>query len=266
MGPFGSDALSARFVSRAFKVDGRSGPGGVVRRRAGGPDAKSPLARQDNEDDDSHSGVRFAIAMNVSEVQKTPDPKTMMRINQMSLAEKDDLASYEKQALEKVGNSVELINECDTPKSMAEAIRNTEFGKVLGNPGEQGRYVVISYQPKVAGETTTQPQLRLPPLRNMPTMPGGAHYKKMIQAVLASRTPADVDGVGCAIHDGDVFIIGDAGKHGNHQALGAAFANPQGTQIPRTTKTLYAHYAEEDRRPPFSSRPMHILYPMRLCC
>eukprot|EP00959_Pyramimonas_sp_CCMP1952_P470946 9497577-Pyramimonas_sp.AAC.1 len=165
--------------------------------------------------------------MGVSEVQRAPDPKAMMRINQMSTTEKDELTNFERMALERVGNCAEIIEECETVKQMAEAIRNTEFGKVHGAPGEHGRYVVISYQSKVAAEPTTQPQLRLAPLRNAASMPGGARYKKMIQAVMQSREPADSDMVGHAIHEGDVYIIGDAGKHGNYQNLTSAFANPQ---------------------------------------
>ena len=66
---------------------------------------------------------------------------------------------------------------------MAEMLRNTAFGKVRGVPDEDGHYVLVSYQPKLAAEPAQMPHLRhrVPHLRNSPTMPGGAHFKKMIQ-------------------------------------------------------------------------------------
>ena len=69
----------------------------------------------------------------------------------------------------------------------------------------------------------------------------------MIQAVIASKEPADSDQCGDLIHDGDCFIIGDAGKHGNTNALMGVFADANGQHLQKITKTLYVQYDEEDR-------------------
>jgi hypothetical protein len=177
---------------------------------------------------------------------KTPDTKAAMRIARMTTEEQQSLEAFEKSVLATVGNHTEWVTEKPTVKSMAEAIRNTEFGKVKGTPGEDGRYVIISYQPKLAAETTTMPHLRTPPLRNNAQLPGGAHYKRLIQAVVQSRSPADSDECGQFIDPGDVFVVGDSGKHGNFAALMSPFVSDDGTYLAKVSKTLYVHYNEED--------------------
>ncbi len=199
------------------------------------------------EDDTAGKGdSNFAIAMNVSVATGTPDAKVSLRVKQMTEDEKAELHRYEKQAQARVGDATEWLVEKPTVKAMAEAIRNTAFGKVRGQGGEDGRYVVISYQPKIAAEPTSMPHLRIPPLRNSPTLPGGQHYKKMIQAVIQSRQPADSDECGLALHDGDCFVVGDAGRHGNTPALLSVFSTDEGAHLQKVTKTLYCHYSEED--------------------
>ena len=190
---------------------------------------------------------QFSIALNISAASKTPNTKTSMRIGQMSDEEKMSLHNFEKQASSKVGDSTEFITEQPTVKSMAEATRNTQFGKVRGQAGEEGKYVFVSYQQKLAAEPMTFPHLRTPPLRNNSNMPGGAHFKKLVQAVVQSRLPADHEECGRAIDQGDCFVFGDAGKHGNNSALMSVFMTDDGTHLPKVAKTLYCHYCEEDR-------------------
>ena len=64
--------------------------------------------------------------------------------------------------MDKVGIGIELIVEQEHASAMAEAIRNTQFGKVRGSSGEDGRYVAIVYFSKVAAEAATQPCCRTP--------------------------------------------------------------------------------------------------------
>ena len=169
-----------------------------------------------------------------------------MKIQNMDEEEQRNLAHFEKMAASKVGEMTEFVVEAPTVKAMAEAIRNTEFGKVRGVPSEEGSYVVISYQPKLSGETSHMPYLRVCPLRNNPQSPGGAHFKKMIQAVIQSRLPAVDADCGKALQPSDCFIIGDGGKHGNHTAFLHAFCDTDGAHLPKTTKSMFVHYREED--------------------
>ena len=164
----------------------------------------------------------------------------------MTEDEKAELHGYEKQAQARVGDATEWLVESPTVKGMAEAIRNTEFGKIRGQGDEDGRYVLISYQPKIAAEPTSMPHLRIPPLRNSPSLPGGQRYKKMIQAVIQSRQPADSGECGVALHHGDCFVVGDAERHGNTTALMSVFCTDEGAHLQKVTKTLYCHYSEEN--------------------
>ena len=81
--------------------------------------------------------------MNIHAGNKTPDSKATFRIQQMGQEEKESLKSFEKLALYRVGDHTEWLCEQPTVKGMAEAIRNTEYGKVRGTPGENARYAVV---------------------------------------------------------------------------------------------------------------------------
>ena len=120
----------------------------------------------------------FTLALNISPAAKTPDVKAAMRVKAMTSDERDDLRYYEKLALTKIADNSEWVIEQSTVKQMAEAIRNTEYGKARGVADEDGHYVFINYLPNIAAESTHQPHLRQPPLRNNTTAPGGAHYKQ----------------------------------------------------------------------------------------
>ena len=98
-----------------------------------------------------------------------------------------DLQSFETQAKAIVADHTEWVLEQPSTKQMAICIKNTAFGKVRGIPGDEGKYIIISYQPKLAAEPATLPHLRTPPLRNSTTMPGGPHYRRMVQAAIQSR-------------------------------------------------------------------------------
>ena len=209
----------------------------------------------------------FSLALNITDATKTPDAKMSMRLKAMTTEERDDLLYYEKLALTKIADHTEWVTEQLTVKQMAEVIRNTEYGKTRGVAGEQGQYIMISYQPKIAAEAATQPHLRQPPLRNQRTAPGGPHYQKMVQAMVSAREPADSVTAGHSLHDGDVYVVGDGGKHGNSLAILSVFSKPSGGSVEKVNKTLMVHYSEEDVR----SRQcyVHVLSddcPLRITC
>ena len=104
----------------------------------------------------------------------------------------------------------------------------------------------INYLPNIAAESTHQPHLRQPPLRNNTTAPGGAHYNNMMQSVVLAREPAESITAGHDLHDGDVYVIGDGGKYGNLQAIMQVFSKPTGGLVDKVSKSLMVHYAEED--------------------
>ena len=191
------------------------------------------------------SSSPYWIALNVSSAAKSGDVRVRMRLNAMDDEEKTDLRYYMTKAQQILANGVELIKEQPRAKSLAEAIRNTSFGKVRGTCNDDGNYVAIFYTYRMAAESTSSPNSRLPPLRISTTLPGGNHYKKSMQGVINSRLPADSDGVGDELHEGDVFVIPDGGKHGLATQFSTAFVNSNGHAMQKTAKVLVAHYDEE---------------------
>ena len=91
------------------------------------------------------AGETFSIAMNVSDLVKTPDSKIIIKLHALQPDQKQEVRNLERDALRVVG-TIELLVETPTAKQMAEDIRNTEFGKLRGLVCEEGRYVVTTYQ------------------------------------------------------------------------------------------------------------------------
>ena len=105
----------------------------------------------------AHAADRHWVASNPNGGKGAPDKKLLMHIMKMDEEQRRQLSQFEKLAAAKVGEMAEFVVEGQTAKAMAEAIRNTEFGKLRGVPSEDGTYVVISVQPKIVGETATHP-------------------------------------------------------------------------------------------------------------
>ena len=175
--------------------------------------------------------------------------KAIMTIQKMDEADEQRLESFQREALSRVDEGTEIIVEEDTVKSMAEKLRNTAFGKATGVPSPTGGYVVVVYFPKQAGECTTQPGSRTPPLRNNAAQPGGAHYKRLLTAVMQSRFPAEDLAAGreLEIHAGDCFLVSDGGKHGNQASLMSPWLSGGDNRkgITKVSKTLFIQYDED---------------------
>jgi hypothetical protein len=201
----------------------------------------------ENKEGESSDSKPFSIAMGISSANQQPNARVFMKINALSDDERDALRMFEKEALAIISQGVELLAEKPSAAQMAEAMRNTAFGKIKGVPGDQGQYAIAMYAPRLAAESTTQPALRVPPLRNT-SGPGGGppHYRKMVQSVLMMRYETGDDHAGNAIDPGDVFIISDSGRHGNVSPILSAFVDMAGTALQRCHAVLYAAYGEGD--------------------
>ncbi len=98
--------------------------------------------------------------------------------------------------------------------------------------------VIVLYDVKQAGESMSRPAFRPPSLRR-------AHVRKLVGAILQARSKRQ------AILENDVFVMMDAGKHGNENELLGSFLNDQGKLLPREKRTIYMNYLEQsiaDRR------------------
>ena len=92
-------------------------------------------------------------------------------------------------------------------------------------------------------KATTQPHLRHVPLRIQPGS-GNGHYKKLVQAVMLSRATPSQENLD--IHEGDIFVMGDGGRHGNFTALMSAFVDNESKALSKAVKTIYVQYNEDD--------------------
>lgn len=100
--------------------------------------------------------------------------------------------------------------------------------------------VHITYDPKVAGRTTTAPHTRVPPLRS-----NGGHIKKLVGAALRARAPLGTE----AIAEGDAYIIYDGMKHGNEVSLTTApFKTLDDKAMQKNTRTIRILYNEQSLR------------------
>ena len=165
-------------------------------------------------------------------------------IKKMSCDDEQILTAYEKKALDRVEQSVEILVGKDSIASMAADLRSTEFGKLRATDADGDvQVVVIFYRQQLASEYATQTQQRTPPLRRDGAC--GGHYKCMIQAVLQSRLPAEDEGCGRFIHDGDCFVVGDGGKDGNASTLlSVFFSDEDGKALAKQSKKLTVFFDE----------------------
>ena len=101
---------------------------------------------------------------------------------------------------------VELVIDGPREDKLAEAIAATAAGEVTGHLGDgatPASFVGIFYDPKVAGESSCRPHLRVPNLRQ-------GHIRKLISSTLKVKDPN-----GDVLTPGDLYFIFDAGKAGS---------------------------------------------------
>ncbi len=191
-----------------------------------------------------HAGL-LTVTGGLPQDLETENTTLQEALTQLTPAKALALAKHEKDAVGAVEVGVQLVEEQNSSQSMAAVIKGTPVGKLRGTSRGQ---VMIIYSVRLAGESTTQPHLRSPTLRNDPEAPGGAHYRKLVQGVLQARLElrdktSDQDEA-LAIDPGDCIVIADAGRHGNTAALLAVFKDEAMKPIPKTVRTLMVHYTE----------------------
>lgn len=102
-----------------------------------------------------------------------------------------------------VKQRVKLIVEPVSEGAFATALSDAEIGKMRGSAD---RRIMCMYDVKKGGESITAPHLRQPPLRK-------EHAQKAVRCLNQSRGNAS------EVHEGDLFLFFDGGKHGILEAL-----------------------------------------------
>ena len=106
--------------------------------------------------------------------------------------------SYAKRLIE---THVHLCPETEPDDAIAKQLGESAAGKTFGNK-EQKTHVAITYNPNHAGEASSKPSCRQPPLRQ-----NGDHLRRLAGLVLRTRSNE--------IHERDLWMLFDGSKEGS---------------------------------------------------
>ena len=141
-------------------------------------------------------------------------------------ASKHKLGSYMAQCRRLIASNITLLVEADTDDVIIEGIRKSAAAHVQLQPGGM---IGVFYDVKLAGEASAQPNVRMPPLRDL-----GHHLQKLVGLKLRASS---VEG---EIPANEIWFIPDAGKEGNKGALLAGFTAGK----PKEVRPLLVIYDE----------------------
>ena len=156
-------------------------------------------------------------AVTVPEAPDQADPHLGAELGKSAdEADLNKLKRFKSHCKKMVAAHVFLVVEPASEQGIAKAINDTKAGQVRGGTvtdeetgdTESKSFVHITYDPKVGGEASSFPHLRVPPLRG-----SGSHLARMVKGVQAAcGKPSEID-------PGDLFVIFDGMKDGNTQVL-----------------------------------------------
>ena len=114
-------------------------------------------------------------------------------------------------AQELLASHVTLLHEQKSDAELLEALKGCPAGAARGNKDAHS-HVLVFYDQQDAGEASSQPHFRTPPLREK-----GKHLERFIKLSLTrTTTPGDLD-------DSDIYVVSDAGRSGHTTVLLDAF-------------------------------------------
>ena len=127
-----------------------------------------------------------------------------------SLSE-EDKRLWTKHIKKTINSTIKLIVDDDTTKILIERVRASPLA--MAN-GDMTGFVIFHFDQKKFGESTTRPDVRIPPLRD--------NYNRLVKTIMEARNPkADDISPDPELQPGELAIILDGGKSGNkHKLLG----------------------------------------------
>ena len=140
----------------------------------------------------------------------------------------DLVQAWQAKALQKVSDGVQLLVEPDSATLLQQMISETYVGSVRG---DDCRYVLCVYDCKLAGESQTAPYVRTPAFKH-------DRLKKCFSAVRQQRGDEKLP-------DGDLWMLFDAGAHGNKSVMLNQFQDSEGKAFPKSVWTLHLVYSEQ---------------------
>ena len=137
-------------------------------------------------------------------------------------------------AQELVASHVTLVHELENDAELLETLKGCPAGAARGNKDARS-HVLVFYDQQDAGEATSQPHLRTPPLREK-----GKHLERFIKlCLMRTTTPADLD-------DSDIYVLSDAGRPGNKMVLLNSFVDASGKVISKKSVRPVSLILSED--------------------
>ncbi|CAK0860741.1 unnamed protein product [Prorocentrum cordatum] len=146
-------------------------------------------------------GDNYAIMTDASKA------KIYQIVNGWSEEIKERATEIHEACIRQVNQTVKLTVKPTSEKAFKQLMNDCHVGTIRAETGEQ-RYVIIHYDPKQACEAATMPHIRDPPLRGK-----GEHLDQCVNMMIKSR------GLDGALHEGDLYMVLDNGKEGNHTKL-----------------------------------------------
>ena len=158
------------------------------------------------------SGAPEAMGPAVQEILKRVVP-----------GKEDVVAEHQVMAERLVRHHVFLIAMPDTHEELARTLKDSVVGKINGS---RQSTILVNYDVKSSGESQTHPHLRTVSLQ-------APLYKGMLGAALDARG---------GLPDGDVYLLWDAGRHGNERILASPFVDKK---LPHEARRVYLHTSEK---------------------
>ena len=137
------------------------------------------------------------------------------------------LEQYKLQARQYVSTYVTLMDENCLDSEITQTLRSSAAGRAQGDAGQR-THVLVYYSAQDAGEASSQPWCRVPPLRER-----GGHLERFVRLIL-QRFPSYQE----ELHPQDVYIVNDSGRAGNRSAILKAFTLPSNDPESKSTIQL----------------------------
>jgi hypothetical protein len=144
---------------------------------------------------------------------------TVQGLEKLDLDSQQKVEQYRKKAEDTVNRSVRLVVEPATFLQAAAIISSSVAGQ--HEPDSNNKKIVVNYDVKSSGEAVTHPHIRKPPFRS-------THFNKLITAVFNAHPAPGGSEMSESVHEDDIFLLRDGGKHGPVPEL------PQSLSVPVT--------------------------------
>ena len=154
----------------------------------------------------------------------------VLKVANKSSEDKVKVDGFVAQCWRKVDTYIDLFQEQSDIAAMTDRLKTTAANKlrIEKQPSDPKlrRFVLIVYDLKCAGEASSHPATRVPPLRG-----NGDHLKQCLRAALDA-----VDDAG--VPERDMYLIFDGGRPGLKPQLLSGFVAPDGSMLPKSVRAL----------------------------